>query len=121
MLDPYSIDPALNAFILNQRKINSLFRKEMGINRTHIEILAFANTAISFNPYQVQRQFGEMNLQQVRLGIRKLNSIGAIELWLAGARNKPAVYMITKRGRELLKTYNQSWLDRMYREIVGIT
>lgn len=85
--------------MLKQRSINSEFRKATGINRTHLEILTFADTVTCFNPYQVQVNYPEMNLQQVRLGIRKLSSLGDIELIRGGIKNMPAVYMIA--GRKL--------------------
>ena len=113
MTDQFHITGYLNIFILNQRKVNSQFRKETGLNRTNLEILSFANSVISFNPYQVQQKFNEMNLQQVRLGIRKLVTIGALEILLSGARNKPAVYLISKLGKEILVSYTQSWLPNI--------
>ncbi len=106
------INPSVNDFILNQRKINSMFRKETGLYRTHLEILSYANTIISFNAYNVQQQFVEMNLQQVRLGIRKLVSVGALEVLFSGARNRPAVYLISYKGKRLLNTYSQAWLPK---------
>lgn len=109
------MDPLINYlkdFILNQRSINSTFRKVTGLHRTHLEILTFANIVVSFNPYQVQQRFVEMNLQQVRLGIRKLISIGAIELWSPGSRNKPSVYMINKHGKQLLIKYCDLWMSK---------
>jgi len=99
----------LNDFILNEWRVNNAFRKETGLHRTHLEILSFAYSVISFNPCNVQQQFVEMNIQQVRLGIRKLVSIGAVEMWCAGTRNRPATYVINNKGRQLLNDYAQLW------------
>ncbi|AMR33685.1 hypothetical protein A0256_20745 [Mucilaginibacter sp. PAMC 26640] len=109
-MDKATVDLFVKCFTLNQRNVNYLFRKEIGLNKTHIEILAFAATLISFNPYNVQKQFVQMNLQQVRQGIRKLVDVGAIELWHVGKRNKPAVYLINNKGRQLLESYIKAWL-----------
>jgi hypothetical protein len=112
-MDKATVSVIIKFITLNQRNINYLFRKENGLNKTHVEILALANALTCVNPYEVQKQFMQMNIQQVRLGIKKLSLMGALELMRPGIKNKPAVYMITTNGRELLDSYTQSWLDQL--------
>jgi len=99
----------LRSFTLNQRNINSQFRKETGLNTSNIELLTYANSITLFNPYEVQQYFKQMNLQQVRLSIRRLANIGAVEIVGRGKRGNAAVYMITKKGVELLNAYANCW------------
>lgn len=108
-IDKFTVNAIIQAFTLRQRNVNYLFRKETSVNKSHLEILTFSNTVACFNPYQVQQYFKQMNLQQVRLAIKKLVQINAVELFSRGIKNKPAVYIITNRGKELLSVYNQIW------------
>lgn len=107
------IVPLIRQFTLNQRSINCRFRKSNGINRTDIEILMFASTLTCFNAYEAQKYFIQMNLQQVRLAIRKLVKLGAIEIWSTGGRSKPSVYIIGYKGRKLLNIYGELWLTEI--------
>lgn len=99
-MDSFLTQALIKTVTLNQRDINCRFKKETGINKTCIEILTFASTVLMFNPYIVQRKFNSMNLQQVRLGIKYLRNIAAVELIKYGYKNKPAVYMITEKGEK---------------------
>lgn len=109
-MDISEIYSAIRYFTLNQRSISYQFRKTNGLNKTDVEILTFANTTTCFNPYVVQKHFEQMNLQQVRLSIRKLAYRGAIEIVGTGKRGHAAIYMITAKGSALLADYNQYWL-----------
>ncbi|GAB2984051.1 hypothetical protein GCM10027049_22020 [Mucilaginibacter puniceus] len=75
-------------------------------NRSHLEILPFADQVISFNPYEARKRFKQMNLQQVRISIKRLVDIERLN---AGAKNKPAVYIINNRGRDILDRCYQVW------------
>jgi predicted transcriptional regulator len=108
-VDTFVVNALLRAITLRQRNVNSQFTRDSGISKSQIEILMFADTLICFNPYQVQKWFKQMNIQQVRLGIRSLASQRAIELITPGIKNKPATYMITKKGKQLLENYQSHW------------
>lgn len=112
-MDKLLISSLIRTVTLNQRKVNYQFKKDNDLNQSHIEILSFANINTCFNPYNVQQYFKQMNLQQVRLGIKKLAYIGAIELIGYGKKGSPAIYMITKKGLELLENYRQTWLTKL--------
>lgn len=110
-MDTFVVNALLKAITLKQRSVNYLFRKREGISKYQLEILTFADTVVCFNPYEVQKWFKEMNIQQVRLGVRSLIDKGAIELISPGIKNKPATYMLTKRGKLLLENYQSYWHD----------
>jgi len=95
--------------MLNQRHVYYLFRLKTGINKSQLEILVFANSIVSFNAYQIQMHFKQMNLQQVRTSIKKLVDISAIERLNPGAKNKPATYIINNYGKFLLSDYYELW------------
>jgi len=116
-MDRLLIDSVIREVTLNQRRVNYQFKKDNGINLTHIEILSFANISTCFNPYNVQQFYKQMNLQQVRSGITKLAYMGAIELVGRGKRGNPAIYMITKKGLKLLEDYGRSWLTKLCPDI----
>lgn len=111
-MDEFTITAMIKAITLNQRNIYCQFKKETGVNKSCVEVLTLANTTTTFNPYEAQMRFGSMNLQQIRLSIRYLNDIGAIELIRPGLKNKPAVYMITGKGKLLLQEYNNVWIGK---------
>lgn len=104
-----SINNIIQSFTLNQRAVSCHFRKDHGLNRTHVEILTFANSVVCFNAYELHKRYPEINMQQIRLGIRKIVSERFIELISSGVKGKPAVYMITSKGRHMLKEYVQYW------------
>jgi hypothetical protein len=112
-MDQALIFSVIKAVTLNQRQVNYQFKKDNDLNLSHIEILSFANINTCFNPYKVQQFYKQMNLQQVRSGIKKLAYIGAIELIGRGKKGHPAIYMITKKGSKLLEDYGQSWLTKI--------
>lgn len=109
-MDTALIKSFVSSFTLNQRTVACLFRKDFGLNRTHVEILAFAKTVVCFNAYELHKRYIEMNMQQIRVGIRKMAQEGSIELISAGVKGKPSVYMITNKGKRLLDDYSQYWL-----------
>jgi len=54
-----------------------------------------------------------MNLQQARISIKKLVETKAIERLNTGVKNKPAVYIINKKGKDLLSQYNRIWYNHV--------
>jgi hypothetical protein len=110
-MDATHINTFIQTFVLNQRSITCQFRKAYGLFRTDLEILVFANSVHCFNTYEVHIGFREMNMQQIRTGIKKLAIGGYIELIGHGKRNSPSVYMITRKGKCLLDDYSQYWIN----------
>jgi hypothetical protein len=120
-VDNSEIKAVIRDIILNQRKINFRFSKENGVNKSDLEILAFANAAYlenapCFSLYKVHRGYIEMNIQQVRRGVKKLVQMGAIERMGEGKKGDPAGYIISKQGTKLIEDYYQSWLKTFYLE-----
>jgi len=113
-MDPTLINTIIQAFTLNQRNVTCQFRKEYGLYRTHLEILTLANTVVCFNAYEVHKRYKEMNMQQIRVGIRKMVHEGYIELVGYGKRNSPSIYMITFKGKQLVDDYNLYWVRTFY-------
>ena len=120
-MDQVLINSVIRDVTLNQRDVIYQFKKDNGINLTHIEILSFANIHTCFNPYNVQQFYKQMNLQQVRSGIKKLAYMGAIELVGRGKRGNAAIYMITKKGLKLLEDYSQSWLTKICPDSINMS
>lgn len=119
-MDKASITSLMRAVTLNQRRVNYQFKKDNGINLSHIEILSFASINDCFNPYNVHQFYKQMNLQQVRSGIQKLAHMGAIELIGRGKKGNPAIYMISKKGLKLLEDYGQSMITKIFPDRISI-
>jgi len=110
-MEASSVNSLIKLILLHQRNVSYLLKSETELNRSQLEILGFADEVVSFNPYQAQRTFKQMNLQQVRTSNRKLVDIKAIERLNIGAKSKPAVYLINNKGREILRTYYKLWYN----------
>jgi predicted transcriptional regulator len=119
-MDKALIFSIIRAVTLNQRRVNYQFKKDNDLNPSHIEILSFANLNTCFNPYNVQQFYKQMNLQQVRSGIKKLACMGAIELIGRGKKGNPAIYMISNKGLKLLEDYGQSMINKICPDRISI-
>lgn len=110
-MEASSVNSLIKLILLHQRIVNYQFKLETGLNRSHLEILAFADEVVSFNAYEAQKRFKQMNLQQVRITIKNLVDIKAIERLNVGVKNGPAVYIINKKGKKTLDNFYQSWYN----------
>lgn len=108
-MDQFDIRALITQITLNQREVTYAFRKATAISRSELELLVFAQSELTFTIYQAQKRFSVMNIQQVRLGVRKLALLNAIEQINAGTKARPAVYMIRDTGHELLRLYFELW------------
>lgn len=84
---------------------------QSGLNRFDVELLFFANNHCLFNLYEIHKQFSYMNIQQARRTIKKLTDLKGLEILNRGIKNKPSIYCITDKGKDLIQIFTQLWLD----------
>ena len=95
--------------LINQRRLQAEFRKLTGLNRSDLELIAFASQKDLFTAYQVYNYFINMNIQQARSSIRKLVKQQIFELLHAGSRGNVAIYCLSISGKKKLAAYIQLW------------
>lgn len=80
-------------------------------SRTDIEVLAFAKQNQFFNQYEVCKFYKHTNIQQLRRSIKRLVASGFLGLIRVGVKNKPSIFMITKKGTSTLCKYCELVLE----------
>lgn len=88
-----------------QRHALATLRKDVCLSRTDIELLAFAHRFQLFNFYQLRCYYFGTNIQQLRYSLSRLQKINGIELVKQGVKNKPALYLISPKGSEILDKF----------------
>jgi hypothetical protein len=95
----------------NQRRVQGEFRKLTGLNRSDLEIMAFASQIDLFTAYQVYNHFVNLNIQQARKAIQKLVKHEVFEILNSGSRGKAAIYCLSVSGKRKLEAYTQLWIS----------
>lgn len=93
--------------ITQHRAALALLRKSQPITKKDIEILAFAQIVGLFNFYQPRQFYVHMNIQQLRTSVKNMEKAGYINLVKADYKNKPAYFMKSFKGVELISKYTQ--------------
>lgn len=91
--------------LANQRSAQSQFKMLTGLNRSDVELIAYASQQLMFTAYEAHRHFASMNIQQARRTISKLVNQQALELLRQGSQGKAAIYCLTMHGKTLLTKY----------------
>jgi predicted transcriptional regulator of viral defense system len=91
--------------LTNQRKSLAWIRKRILISGTDIEVLAYAKTKKLFSVYELKKFYAEINIQQLRSAVTRLEDNGFLELTSKGIKNKPSIYWLSRKGEELIDFY----------------
>lgn len=95
---------------LIQRNILYKFRKSTGINRSGVEVMAFASIHLVFNIYEILKYYREMNVQQLRSTVNRLITLQVLEKVGGGVKGKPNAYMLSFLGKKLIEDYLELWI-----------
>jgi len=79
------------------------------MNKTDIEIMTYAMRHEIFTAYEVSTFLNQMNVQQLRRTLQKLTDFSILEVIRSGTKNKPALYMLTYKGEQVLDEYSEMW------------
>jgi hypothetical protein len=99
-------------FTLAQRSIICEFRKQTGINRSGVEIMAFASNQLIFTIYDLLKSYNQMNVQQLRKCVKRLVALNMLECVGTGKRGKAQVYMLSLHGVDCFENYVSLWAAR---------
>jgi DNA-binding PadR family transcriptional regulator len=105
-----NIEPsALIYFILYSKRAYYSYNKEYGLNKSDLEVMAYATRHKIFNTYEAWTFFNQMNVQQLRRTIQKLVNLMILEIIRPGSKSKPALYILTEKGEEQILRYIEMW------------
>lgn len=92
-----------------QRNVIYDFRKQTGINRSGIEIMAYASNQLIFTIYDLLISYRQMNVQQLRKAVKRLVVLDVLECVGTGTKGKAKVYMLSPKGKRLVENYISLW------------
>jgi DNA-binding HxlR family transcriptional regulator len=91
--------------LTGQRKALAWIRKRILLSGTEIEVLAYGKTKEVFSVYELKKFYSEINIQQLRSSVGRLEENGFLELAIRGVKKKPSIYWLSAKGKELINYY----------------
>lgn len=91
--------------LTQEREVLFQLKRDLGILKRDLEVLAFAYTKMFFSLYDLKHQYKHTNIQQLSRSLLKLSKGHYLTVFKSGSKNSPAQYVIAPDGEKLLNRY----------------